>query len=300
MIIDGHFHQWHLARGDYGWITEDLSPLYRDFNSQHWQQARGPKVWGGVLVQCAPSYAETDFLLGIAHSHSDILAVVAWADLASPEAAEKLHGYQGMDKLAGIRPMLQDIPDPQWILQKPVLENLKKTAELGLCFDALVLPHQLPFLIEALEMIPELKVVVDHGAKPNLKEGQTRQWQRDMGILAQMDNVYCKFSGLLTEAPENAGIECLKPCSDFLLNTFGPERLIWGSDWPVLNLASDYTHWLNLSHDLMAELSDKQRQAVFAGNALNFYNIPLTQTQEIQTLQKSPKKNTAQTSKVIS
>lgn len=273
MIIDAHFHQWRLARGDYDWITQDLTPIYRDFDTDDWRAEQDPKISGGVLIQCTCTEAETNYLLNIANAHNDILAVVGWVDLDSPSAANCLARYSKTSKLAGIRPMVQDIDDPGWLLKPQVQTNISSLADFNLCFDALVLPCHLKNLYQLCHKNSNVKFVIDHGAKPNIRSGQLTSWQQDMSKLAQLPNVHCKISGLLTEAGEDAGVDELAPIVTFLLQQFGPEKLIWGSDWPVLKLASDYKRWLNISRELLAKLNDAQRHRIFAANALEFYNI---------------------------
>jgi L-fuconolactonase len=209
MIVDAHFHQWCLARDDYGWITPDLSPIYRDFNLQHWRDA-ATDVIGGILVQCAPTLAETEYLLGIAHSNVDVLGVVGWVDLESANAAAVLQRFADTPKLVGIRPMIQDIADTEWMLRPAVLENLKLCAQLGLRFDALVLPQHLKVLRKLHERVPDLAIVIDHAAKPRITAGEIDAWREDMAELADA-GLYCKLSGLLTEAESGAGIVELKP-----------------------------------------------------------------------------------------
>lgn len=280
MIIDAHFHLWQLSRGDYDWITEDLKVLYRDYFYQDWKTEQNDKIWGGILVQCAPTSQETEYLIAQAEKQNDVIGVVGWVDLDAHDAKYELSKLAKQSKIVGIRPMLQDLDDPKWILQKNVLANLQHCAELGLCFDALITPTQLPYFCEAAAQLEELRIVIDHAAKPDLRHPECNNtfylnWQQHMSYAAQMDNVFCKFSGLLTEAKEGAGLAELRPCFDFLFQHFGIDRLIWGSDWPVLKLAQSYDYWLHLCIDLLDDLSVKERQKIFAANALVFYQIPL-------------------------
>lgn len=271
MIVDAHFHQWCLARDDYGWITPALTPIYRDFNLQDWRNTRGD-VAAGILVQCAASVAETEYLLGIAHSNDDVLGVVGWVDLESSDAVAELQRFAATPKLVGIRPMIQDIADPQWMLRPNVVENLAVCAALGLCFDALVLPQHLPVLQKLRDALPDLAMIIDHAAKPRIAVGEIDSWREDMRSLAA-SGVYCKLSGLLTEAATGADVTVLKPYVDVLLETFTAQGLVWGSDWPVVNLAADYGHWLRMTRSLLADLSETDRSAILANNALDFYRL---------------------------
>lgn len=273
MIIDSHFHLWRLSRGDYGWITPELPPLFRDFTDSDWQHARSMEVRAGVLVQCAPTVEETDYLLSIARERDDIIGVVGWVDLNDPGASSTLKRFACEKKLIGIRPMLQDIEDGEWILREQVIENLSLAADLGLCFDALILPHQLGVLAELCRKIPTLKIVIDHGAKPLIKQCQLEPWFSDMQVLAQFPQVFCKLSGLLTEAKVHCTVDDLKPYAQALITLFGPERLLWGSDWPVLTMAADYDDWLKLSRELLTALKPEQQQKIFCSNAVEFYGL---------------------------
>jgi len=275
MIIDAHFHLWKLQRGDYGWITPELTALYRDYQHSDWLEERGNDVSAGILVQCAPTLAETEFLLDIADKHTDILAVVGWVDLSTDKAREELKALAKHNKLVGIRPMLQDIEDPSWILQEQVIDNLHYCAELNLSLDALITPAQLPYFCEAAVQLPNLKIIIDHAAKPNLREQQLEEWQRYMSILAGMPNIYSKLSGLLTESKASATASDLKPCTDFLIEQFGVDRLVWGSDWPVLKLAAYYQDWQNITETLCKPLSTKDYQKILCENALDFYGIKI-------------------------
>ncbi|WP_299978536.1 amidohydrolase family protein [uncultured Pseudoteredinibacter sp.] len=275
MIIDAHFHLWKLQRGDYGWITPELTSLYRDYQHRDWQKERGRDVSAGILVQCAPTLAETEFLLETADKNADILAVVGWVDLSKKEAKQELKALAKHNKLVGIRPMLQDIEDPSWILQAQVIDNLHYCAELNLSLDALITPAQLPYFCEAAVQLPKLRIIIDHAAKPNLREQQLEEWQRYMSILAGMPNIYCKLSGLLTEAKSSAAAIDLQPCTDILIEQFGVDRLVWGSDWPVLKLAASYQDWQNITETLCKSLSTKDYQKIIGENALSFYGVKL-------------------------
>lgn len=285
MIIDAHFHIWQPSRGDYGWLTPALGAICRDVSIAHWQAQAFPEgVRGGVLVQAAPTEAETEFLLGAASASPAVLGVVGWTDLAAPGAPDRIRRLAGRRKLKALRPMLQDIADPDWILQSAVAPALEAMADAGLAFDALVKPVHLPRVRELVRRHPRLRVVIDHGGKPDIAGGGQgsglpatwRPWADDMARLAGETGVMCKLSGLLTEAgPLAADPQAVRPWMQHLLDTFGPSRLAWGSDWPVLELAGRYGPWWRLCQELTASLAPAARAAIFGGNARDFYRLDL-------------------------
>lgn len=286
--IDAHQHFWRPARGDYGWLRADvpaLAPLCRDIEPAELQPllaAHG--VSRTVLVQAAPSVAETDFMLTLARGHDFIAGVVGWVDLADRSACDVLARWAEREPaLKGVRPMLQDLPAHDWIATRPHDDVVRTLIARGQRFDALAQPWHLDALIRFVDRWPQLPVVVDHAAKPQLAQGWTHawaaDWRRGIAALAQRPQVLCKVSGLLTEAGGaaraggDAGFDTLGPVWDTLLQHFGPRRLIWGSDWPVLNLAADYARWVALTERLVAPLSRDEQRAVWHDNAVRFYGL---------------------------
>jgi L-fuconolactonase len=284
--IDAHQHFWSVARGDYGWLDPQvpaLAPICRDFApgdlAPHLAAAGVSRT---VLVQAAASVAETDYLLGLADAHPVIGGVVGWVDLADAASAAVLERLARHPGFKGVRPMLQDLPQDDWIVHAPHPDVMHALLRLGLRFDALVRPRHLPHLLHFVDRWPELPVVVDHAAKPPLAHdgGEGMQaWRDGLAALAARPGVHCKLSGLLTEAGGAArrggpaARAVLRPVWDHLLAQFGSARLIWGSDWPVLHLASDYATWVALSEALLAGLPAAEQDAVRHGNALRFYDL---------------------------
>ena len=275
MIIDAHQHFWKLDRGDYSWLTPELTLLYQDFLPEHLLPIlNNAGVSGSILVQAAPTVEETNYMLGLAQEHQEILGVVGWVDMDSSKAVEEIDKLSKHKELVGLRPMIQDIPNIDWMLKETLEPAFNKMIEVGLTFDALTAPEHLPNLLKLLEKFPELTTVIDHASKPNIKNKHIKQWQYDMVNLAKRKNTYCKLSGLVTEASEDWTIEDLKPYVEVLLETFGPERLIWGSDWPVCLLASTYQKWLEACHKLLA-VSDEDHSLIFGKNAMRAYGLPV-------------------------
>jgi L-fuconolactonase len=270
--LDSHQHFWRVQRGDYGWLTPALPKLYRDFEPQHLQpllQECG--IRQTVLVQAAPTSDETRFLLDLAHQHAFIAGVVGWVDLE----AGNFEAFTADSKLVGIRPMLQDIQDAQWMLKRSLAPALQEVSQRKLMFDALVRPLHLPILLRFCERYPELKVVLDHGAKPNIAAREFDAWAADIAQLAKETACYCKLSGLVTEA-RSIDPEILQPYVDHLLEHFGAERILWGSDWPVCEMICSYQEWFRLSLTLTWRLSPEERKAVFGGTARTAYGLSET------------------------
>jgi L-fuconolactonase len=275
MIVDAHFHCWRLARGDYCWLTPALAPIYRDVTVDDWQRESAPLgVDGGVLVQAAPTEAETAFLLTQAASHPAVLGVVGWVNWLAPDAPERiLRLAAAHPKLKGLRPMLQDIADPDWILQPALGPALAAMADASLAFEALVKPVHLPRLLVLCERHPALRIVLDHGAKPDIAGGAWEPWASGIERLARETPVTCKLSGLLTEAGAQPPRGAAQRWAEHLLDCFGPMRLLWGSDWPVLELAARYGDWWDDVQALLAPLSDGERAAVLGENARRVYRV---------------------------
>lgn len=273
--IDSHHHLWSLARGDYGWLTPDLAAIHRDFSIDDarplFEQA---KIDATVLVQAAPTVAETRYLLDVARRSDGLVrGVVGWVDFTSADAIPTLAHLARDPLLKGVRPMLQDLPDPTWILRPDVDRVLAALPRLGLRFDALVKPAQLPSFLTMLERHPDLAVVVDHAAKPDIRGGLWEPWASLMRAVAQQPRVRCKLSGLVTEAGPGWTIDILRRYVDHLAETFGPGRLMWGSDWPVVNLAGTYQSWYAASKALTADWPAADRAALMGGTAQRFYGL---------------------------
>ena len=270
-LVDSHFHIWRLDRGDYGWLTPALAPIYRDVSFADWRAVSGPcGVGAGIVVQAAPTQAETSFLLAQAETADDVLGVVGWVDLLAADAPARIEALARRPKLVGLRPMLQDIADPDWILQPRAQAGLAAMSEAGLVFDALVKPVHLPRILRLAERHPDLRIVIDHGAKPDIAHGQWEDWAAAMQRMASDTGASCKLSGLWNEAAPGARVEALRRHAEGLLGMFGASRLLWGSDWPVLALAGDYAAWFALARALVPA---NDHAAVFGENARAVYGV---------------------------
>jgi L-fuconolactonase len=273
-IIDSHFHAWEPARGDYGWLTPALAPLYRDVRVADWlAQAQPHGVTGGVLVQAAPTEAETAYLLGLAEAEPAVRGVVGWVDLLAADAPQRIARLAKHPKLKGLRPMLQDIADPDWILQRALDPAFAAMVEHGLVFDALVKPVHLRRIVTLARRHRSLRIVVDHGAKPDIASGQWEPWADDLARIAMQTNADCKLSGLLTEAGPSPRPDAARRWALHVLACFGTRRVLWGSDWPVLELAADYAGWWQEVQALLADVAPAERAAVVGGNAVRAYRL---------------------------
>jgi L-fuconolactonase len=272
MIVDAHQHFWDPARGDYGWLKPD-NPIHRVFSAD---DLRPLMVQAGVdatiIVQAAPTRAESDYMLGIARTTPWILGVVGWIDLAAADAVQEVQRRAGDPLFLGVRPMLQDLGDPDWILRSSLAPALNAIAAEGLVFDALILSHQIAAITELAKRHPQLSIVLDHAAKPPLGDNQAiRIWEKSVGLLAARPNVTCKVSGLLTELQPGGGQGDVVHAIGTLFDLFGPERLLWGSDWPVLTLAGDYQGWFELAQEAIAAKDSSAMPGIMGGNALRIY-----------------------------
>ncbi len=272
--IDSHVHNWATGRGDYGWLTPDKGKIYRDFGPRDLApELDAAGIDRVMLVQAAQSVAETEFLLGIAHAWDRVAGVVGWVDMERSDAPVVMARLAGMSAMKGIRPMIQDIPDPDWMLQASLAPAFRAVVDLDLCFDALVLPIHLKNLLRVLARQSDMRTVICHGAKPRIADGAYAAWAADMARLAAETSAWCKLSGLVTEAGPDWTVAQLRPYVDHLLEIFGPDRLIWGSDWPVMTLAADYPSWCNATETLLAGLSDAERSKILGGNAVEAYRL---------------------------
>jgi L-fuconolactonase len=275
MKIDAHQHFWQLSRGDYGWLTPELTTLYHDFlPEQLIPMLKEASIDATVVVQAAPTIDETNFLLSLAEQSREIAGVVGWVDFESESAVGDIETLARNEYFVGVRPMIQDIADIDWMLNPAFSPVFEKLEQHQLTFDALVKPEHLDNLHKLLQRHPKLTTVIDHAAKPDIANKSIDEWKGNMTRLAKDTQAFCKLSGLATEASENWLPEDLKPYVDVLLNTFGPERLIWGSDWPVCLLATDYKDWHDLSKQLLS-VSEKEEAMIFGENAAKAYKLTL-------------------------
>ncbi len=275
MRVDSHQHFWQIARGDYGWLNAaDHPKIARDYlPGDLTPLLAAGKIDRTILVQAAPTEAETAFLLELASRAPFVAGVVGWIDLNAVGAADGIARLAANPKVVGVRPMIQDIPDSEWMLRPALASAFAALKKNALRFDALVTPSHLPAVEKFLERHEGLAVVIDHGAKPDIAGAGLDLWRTSMRRIARTSRALCKLSGLASEAGPHWNADVLKPYVDVLLETFGPARLMWGSDWPVLNEVGDYAGWLNAVETLTAHLSAADCEQIFGGTAATFYGI---------------------------
>jgi L-fuconolactonase len=276
--VDAHQHYWSLQRGDYDWLTPRQAELYRDFLPDDLaNQLRDGQVRATVLVQAAATEAETRFLFELAGRHPSIAGVVGWVDFESGGVADRVRRLvgEGSGKLKGLRPMIQDMDDPLWLDRSSLDAAFEAILEHDLAFDALVTPRHLQVLERRLQKHPMLRAVLDHAGKPDIAGGAFDHWARRIEGLARTTSAYCKLSGLLTQAhPDFAHAE-LDAFVAHLFTCFGGDRVMWGSDWPVVTLRAPYQKWLDTALTLVRRHAPEHAEAVFSRNAIHFYRLDL-------------------------
>ncbi|HEX6728613.1 MAG TPA: amidohydrolase family protein [Pyrinomonadaceae bacterium] len=275
MIIDSHQHFWQVGRFDYPWMSSEVEVLCQDYLPSQLEPilvANG--VAQTVLVQASNSVAESRWLLTLADENSFIAGVVGWANLMDPVVGSQLKELSAHPKFKGIRHLVEVEPADDWLTQPLVLQGLRELADNDLSYDLLVHTRHLPHARTVAERSPSLRLVIDHMAKPPIARGEFKEWSQHLAPLAAFKNVHCKLSGLVTEANWSTWqTDDLRPYIDYVLELFGPERLMFGSDHPVCLLASSYERVLESFLELLKDLNDDQRKKVFAQNATNFYRL---------------------------
>lgn len=276
MRLDAHQHYWSIERGDYGWITPDIPVLYRDFLPQHLEPLLNKhKLDGSIVVQAAATLEETDYLLGLSEGEDTILGVVAWLDLADANYRSHYERFAQHPKFVGFRIMIQDMPDANAILEPSFVEALTFFAEKGVPVDLLVVSHQLEPLVKLLDQVPDLHAVIDHIAKPRIKDGVLEPWKTQITQIAAHPNLYCKLSGMVTEADHGSWKPAdFQPYIEHVLHVFGTDRVMFGSDWPVSLLAATYDELIDvLEQALPSTWTEVERERLFGLNAKEFYQL---------------------------
>jgi L-fuconolactonase len=279
VIVDAHHHVWDPAAREHAWLAS-LPSLRRRFSVADYVSASEPEgITASVLVQVLASTAETeDFLALAGGAGGPVAGVVGWVDLTSPAAAAeiaRLRGRPGGTRLVGVRHLVQDEPDPGWLTRPDVLRGLAAVGRAGLACDLLVRPGQLAAAIGAAAGQPEVRFVLDHGGKPDIAAGRMEPWAGLVRQLARLPNVSCKLSGLVTEAGPGWTADQIAPFAGHLLDCFGPERLMFGSDWPVCTAEASYREVLRLARSVLGGLSPAGQAAVLGGTAASVYRLNL-------------------------
>jgi L-fuconolactonase len=273
-ILDCHQHFWKYDSVVHNWITDDMSILKQHYLPYQLEKLLLPSnVMGTIAVQAEQSAAETDFLLELAHQHPFIKGVVGWIDLCQPDLTDCLSKYANEKKLKGFRHILQS-ESPDFMLQKAFIDGLRLIGNAGYTFDLLLYPQHIAAATKLVSQLPHLNFVVDHLAKPHIREGIMAGWQEDIAALAIYPNVYCKLSGLVTEANWKFWkYDDLLPYLDHIVNCFGTSRLMVGSDWPVCLLAASYDDCLDVVRKYIRTFTDAEQLEIVQGNAARFYRV---------------------------
>lgn len=275
MTIDAHHHFWQVDRGDYSWMTPDLTPLLRDFGPEDLAPLMAEAgIERTIVVQAAETEAETDFLLEIAARSDFVAGVVGWLDMTSPDFAGRLEHYMNQPKWVGLRPMLQE-HDPALITSDAFRAALSEVARRSVPVDILTFPRHLPALLQVLPEVPGLRGIVDHLSKPDMTTGEFGQWGQDITRIAAHPNLSCKISGMVTEAGADWTADRIRPYLAHVARAFSPDRLVFGTDWPVCTLAATHAEVTELARSLLGELyTSEDLTKIFETNAAQFYRLP--------------------------
>jgi L-fuconolactonase len=277
-MIDAHFHLWDPQQREHAWL-EEYPDIDRPFQVSDYLSVAAPEgVTGSVLVQVLNDRDETLDFLAVAGSQAVVKGVVGWVDLTSDDvggAIDVLRSSPGGDKLVGIRHLVQDEPDPCFIERPDVLRGLRDVGRAGLAYDVLVRPPQLPAAVRALRALDDLTVVLDHGGKPPISSGALEPWSTLIGELGQLDNCFCKLSGLVTEAGANWDAQQISPYASSLIEAFGPKRLLFASDWPFCTVAASYHEVVALARSFASSLSTEEQAEMFGLTAQRAYKLPV-------------------------
>ena len=273
-VVDSHHHFWEIDRFDYSWMSEG-SPLSTDYGPNDLEPLiKGAGVDYTVIVQAVSSPDEARWLLEMAEQHEFIAGVVGWVDLTDPEVGYTLDELQRSKYFKGVRHIWEGEDDPGWIVNSGAIVGLKELVRRNLSFDFLAKPANLPFIPQVMDQIPDLRAVVDHIAKPLIADHVVEPWLSDMRKVASINGMHCKISGMVTEADQqNWTIDDLRPYVHHVLGMFGADRLMFGSDWPVSTLASEYRTVAEVARGILASLSPAAKANIFGGTATRFYRL---------------------------
>lgn len=275
MRIDAHQHFWVYHAAEYPWMTDELAAIRRDYLPEDLRPLLESLGFDGcIAVQARPAIRETLWLLQLADEHPFIKGVVGWVDLTAADVKAELEAFARHPKLKGIRHLLQDEPDDAYMLRPDFRRGIAALGELGLVYDLLLFPRHLPYAVKLVGEFEHQPFVLDHLAKPPIKEGTLSPWREEIRRLAAFPNVSCKLSGMVTEADWHAWRrEDFTPYLDVVLEAFGPQRLMIGSDWPVCTLAGEYRPVMEIVLDYISRLSPKEQADIIGRNAVRIYHL---------------------------
>jgi L-fuconolactonase len=272
--IDSHQHFLKPGRITYSWMDPGM-PIAKDFLPSDLEPILKRNGFAKtILVEAADNETDNEFLFELAEQHDFIAGVVIWLNMEDAQFKERLSDYQKHPKFVGIRPMIESIPDDDWMLRPSVREAFAVLQNNDICFDFLTHPRHLPYALQIMEEFPKLRAVIDHISKPRIRDGEMHPWADQMEKIASYERVYCKLSGMITEADhQNWKPSDLEPYVSHILRTFGPHRLMFGSDWPVCTLAGSYEDVLTALESNLSNLTEQQLNDIFGGTASRFYRV---------------------------
>ncbi len=278
MLIDAHHHLWEYNDRDYVWMTDEMDSLRRNFLVPDLEEViHRAGVDGTVAVQARQTIAETEWLLGLSDRNPLILGVVGWVPLCESYVARELERFSGKRKLKSVRHVLHDEADDFYVLRDDFNRGVRLLRKMGLAYDILIFERHLPQTIGFVDHHPDQVFVVDHIAKPRIKDGALSPWKENITELAKRNNVYCKVSGMATEANwKGWSANQLRPYFDVVLSAFGPKRLMFGSDWPVVTLAAEYGSWVQTFYSFIAELTPAERESICFATAMDAYRLSVS------------------------
>lgn len=275
MRIDSHQHFWKYNPIEYGWIDDTMAVLRQDFLPDDLASELAMSgLDGSVAVQARQSLEETEWLLDLSDKHDIIKGVVGWVDLRSPDLVRQLDSFAGNKKLVGVRHVVQDEPDDRFLLREDFMRGVGELTKYDLVYDILIFERQLPAALEFVKNFPDQPFVLDHIAKPKIKAGELEPWAENIKRLARFENVFCKVSGMVTEADwHNWSPGHFRPYLDVVFEAFGASRIMFGSDWPVCTVAASYGQVFSLVEDYISGLSPDAREAILGINAAKIYGL---------------------------
>ena len=273
-VIDSHQHFWKYNPERHSWISEEMAAIQKDFLPDNLKDVLlKNKVYGCITVQVAQNEEETNWMLSLAEGHPFIKGIVGWVDLQAPNIIERLQYFSSFPKLKGFRHILQN-EEPSFLQQPSFVRGISYLKNFNFTYDILIYPQHLKAALELVKKFPKQKFVINHLGKPAIAKGHYCGWEKDIKSLSEFENVYCKISGMVTEANWNTWTsENLRPYLDTVVKTFNTKRIMFGSDWPVCLLAASYGNWLQTVQQYFSSFSKNEQEDFFSGNAKQFYNL---------------------------
>lgn len=277
MKIDSHHHLWAYSEADYGWMNDEMAVIKKDHLPNDLKDVLATVGFdGSVVVQARQSLEETRWLLKMADENPEIKGVVGWVDLRSEELKSQLEEFASHPKFVGVRHVVQDEPEDDFIIGYAFVKGIELLESYNLVYDILIFPRQLPYASQLVARFPDTTFVLDHIAKPHIKDDELAAWASDIYELAMSSNVYCKVSGMVTEADwKNWKPADFIPYLDVVFDAFGTERIMIGSDWPVCRLGGEYAEVMNIVIDYIKDRSESEKQAILGGNAVEAYKLKI-------------------------